>query len=72
MLSGIDISKAPYGCVAWLKSLKDRYTWKPSDEQMEALDGICSYIRNKADWEISQDTIHQLYSLSEQLKKLKG
>ena len=22
----------------WLKSLKERYTWKPSDEQMEALD----------------------------------
>lgn len=22
----------------WLKSIKDRYTWKPSDEQMEALD----------------------------------
>ena len=21
----------------WLKSLKDRYTWKPSDEQIEAL-----------------------------------
>jgi hypothetical protein len=61
--------------IDFLKSLKDRVqpqnTWKPSDEQMEALDGICSYIRNKADWEISQDTIHQLYSLSEQLKKLK-
>ena len=58
--------------IDWLKSLKERYTWRPSDEQTEALDGICSYIRNQADWEISQDTIHQLYSLSEQLKKLKG
>lgn len=56
----------------WLKSLRPQNTWRPSDEQTEALDGICSYIRNQADWEISQDTIHQLYSLSEQLKKLKG
>ena len=25
-------------CANWLKSIKDRYTWKPSEEQMEALD----------------------------------
>ena len=25
------------GCENWLKSLKDRYTWKPSEEQMEAV-----------------------------------
>lgn len=24
--------------IDWLKSLKDRYTWKPSDEQMDALE----------------------------------
>lgn len=24
----------------WLKSLKDRYTWKPSDKQMKALDSV--------------------------------
>ena len=24
-------------CAHWLKSLKDRYTWKPSDKQMDAL-----------------------------------
>ena len=58
-------------CAHWLKSLKDRHTWKPSDEQMDALDGICSYIRNKADWEISQDMVSDLYKVSEQLKKLK-
>lgn len=40
MLSGIDISKAPYGCVAWLKSLKDRYTWKPSEEQLKSLQEV--------------------------------
>ena len=57
--------------IEFLKSLKYRYTWKPSDEQMVALDGICSYIRNKADWEISQDMVSDLYKLSEQLKKLR-
>ena len=57
--------------ITFLKSLKDRYTWKPSDEQIMALDGICSYIRNKADWEISQDMVSDLYKLSEQLKKLR-
>ena len=29
-----------YKKVDWLKSLKDRYTWKPSDEQMAALSSI--------------------------------
>lgn len=29
------IGKGKSSVVAWLKSLKDRYTWKPSDEQME-------------------------------------
>ena len=28
--------------IAWLKSLKYRYTWKPSDEQMNALDDVIS------------------------------
>ncbi len=64
---------------AWLVSLRGRIgceancttTWKPSNEQIAALDGICSYIRNKADWEISLGTISDLYKLSEQLKKLR-
>lgn len=58
-------------CKKWLKSLKDRYSWMPSDGQMAAIDGICSYIRNKADWEISQDMVSDLYELFEQLKKLR-
>ena len=57
--------------ISKLKSIRPQNTWKPSDEQMVALDGICSYIRNKADWEISQDMIYELYKLSEQLKKLR-
>lgn len=57
--------------ITFLKSLIPQSQWKPSDEQMDALDGICSYIRNKADWEISQDMVSDLYKLSEQLKKLR-
>jgi uncharacterized protein YajQ (UPF0234 family) len=49
----------------WLKHLKDRYTWKPSNKQMEALDDaidICSKQNNEiGDW---------LDNLREQLKKL--
>lgn len=29
--------KGAQECIAWLKSIKERYTWKPSKEQMEAL-----------------------------------
>jgi hypothetical protein len=43
--------------VTWLKSLKDRYTWKPSDEQMKQLYKYCPDNR-------------PLTSLYEQLKKL--
>ena len=28
--------------VSWLKSLKDKYTWKPSEEQMDALNDVIS------------------------------
>jgi len=48
----------------WLKSLKDRYTWKPSDEQMDAL----CYVTN-FDYGGYKATLVSLY---EQLKKLKG
>ena len=48
----------------WLKSLKDRYTWKPSDEQIEALDSAtenCAYSEY-------QDCLRELIG---QLKKLR-
>lgn len=50
--------------VDWLKSLKERYTWKPSDEQMEALESAtenCAYSEY-------QDCLRELIF---QLKKLK-
>ena len=58
-------------CYIRIKDINNQKQWMPSEEQMVALDGICSYIRNKADWEISQDMVFDLYKLSEQLKKLR-
>ena len=46
----------------WLKSLKDRYTWKPSEEQMEAL-----YEETQKSNRIKDDRIVSLYN---DLKKL--
>ena len=57
----------------WLKSLKERYTWKPSDEQMEAL--LKLEEMHVLEHEKNQENAH-LYmvikSLKEQLFKLKG
>ena len=46
----------------WLKSLKARYTWKPSDEQMDALHYVTNF-----DYGGHKATLVSLY---EQLKKL--
>ena len=57
--------------IAWLKSLKERYTWKPSDEQMGALNlaiGEANSVDTAAGYEIAEI----LTSLYEQLKKLKA
>ena len=48
----------------WIKSLKDKYTWKPSDEQMDALRYVTNF-----DYGGHKATLVSLY---EQLKKLKG
>jgi len=47
--------------IDWLKSLKERYTWKPSDEQMKAL------------WEVYKGGKEQasLATLYSDLKKLR-
>jgi hypothetical protein len=50
--------------VNWLRAIKDRYTWKPSDEQMKALKEACD-----EHWE--PDGLDPLYMLWEQLKKLR-
>lgn len=48
--------------VTWLKSIKYRYTWKPSDEQMEALNDAISAR------DIKYDILSELWK---NLKKLK-
>jgi hypothetical protein len=48
--------------IKWLKSIKGRYTWKPSDEQVEALKGVQEGVLR----------IGILESLYQDLKALKG
>ena len=49
----------------WLKTIKERYVWKPSDEQMKALDWALSLAKNCGD-----ECAFDLRTLQEQLKKL--
>lgn len=51
--------------LSWFKSLKNRYGWKPSDEQMKALDWALSLAKNCGD-----ECAFDLRTLQEQLKKL--
>lgn len=51
-------------CIDWLKSLEDRYTWKPSDEQMAALNNAILLNEDHYNGAV-------LSTLREQLKKLK-
>lgn len=53
--------------VDWLKSLKDRYTWKPSEKQIEALDFAADCIV-PAEFSFKRN---ELKGLLEQLKKLR-
>ena len=51
----------------WLKFLKERYTWKPSDEQITVLELASKYERV-----FTPKQIDILIGLKEQLKKLRG
>jgi len=51
----------------WLKSIKQRIGWKPSDEQIEALAWALSLAKN-----CGEENAFDLRTLYEQLKKLKG
>ena len=50
--------------VDWLKSIKDKYTWKPSDEQIELLEALAEDNNQRYFY----TTLNSLY---EQLKKLR-
>ena len=52
-------------CTDWLKSLKDRYAWKPSELDILLLERMVSGKSDPKDFQAS------LYGLIEQLKKLK-
>ena len=51
----------------WLKSLKDRYTWKPSDEQMDVIAQSVAVLKVNGYGELGD----RLGDISEQLNKLR-
>ena len=55
--------------IDWLKSLKERYTWKPSDDQMYYLSWIANV--KLGDGVVEQAVSKHLNSLYDDLKKLK-
>ena len=57
--------------LSWLKSLKPRNTWNPSDEQMEALEHFVRSIGESGYASPHENNTKLLYSLLEQLKKLR-
>lgn len=64
-------------CIDWLKSIKERYTWKPSDEQMKALkdalnDAIFQYNfkGSMIKEEVTRKHAETIKSLYNDLKKL--
>ena len=52
----------------WLKSIKDRYTWKPSDEQLYFLHWLATNVLT--DGEVDKKASEILYTLYDDLKKL--
>ena len=55
----------------WLKYLKERYTWKPSDEQIEAFEHFVRSIGESGYASPYDNNTKLLYSLLSDLKKLK-
>jgi len=52
--------------MSWFKAFKERCTWKPSDEQIKALDNALSLAKN-----CGEESAFDLRTLHEQLTKLK-
>jgi hypothetical protein len=57
-------------CIEWLKSLKTRCTWKPSDEQIQAVRLVRVFVTD--DFGENPTLSDILLELEEQLKKVKG
>ena len=61
------VANSGHTCTSdWLKSIKDRYTWKPNNAQMDAIKDAIDYLGR--DTKIVRKHLMSLY---EQLKKLK-
>lgn len=58
--------------IDWLKSLKDRYTWRPSNEQIDTLEHFVRSIGESGYASPYDNNTKLLYLLLEQLKKLKA
>ena len=56
----------------WLKTIKTRCTWKPSDEQIDALEQFISEYKDIDDNSRAYPISHNIESLYNNLKKLKG
>ena len=65
--SDYDKIEAVKSDIAWFKSLKERYTWKPSDEQINALCWVLDKIKN---YPIGGYSISVTHDLLKQLKAL--
>jgi len=55
----------------WLKSLKERYSWKPSDEQMKILNEVLNFAANHESPHWNDYIFGTLNNLIRQLKKLR-
>lgn len=53
-------------CIDWLKSLKQRHTWKPSETEIKVLEGVIKGIYNPSDYQLTLNSV--LFGL----KRLKG
>ena len=57
-------------CIDWLKSLKNRYTWKPSEEQIKVLNEVLNFAANHESPHWNDYIFGTLNNLIRQLKKL--
>ena len=73
IFNGIILRCKKYGHqeqIDWLKSLKQRYTWKPNDEQIDVLEQFISEYKDIDDNFRAYPISHNIESLYNDLKKL--
>jgi hypothetical protein len=60
-----------FGAEAWLKSLRPQVTWKPSEEQIKALNYIVNLMASSESQKENDYYYNVFKGLREQLKKLR-